>query len=66
MQRIKPIDFIDCFITNIHIETEQLTLSKILEKIYYIMNNFIMHEDYDKLSAKIFDVLLAKVKITEH
>ena len=54
-----------CFIQHIHQETEQLTLSKILTKVEYIMNHFISSADSDKLSAEAFDVMLAKVQQTE-
>jgi len=39
--KLKPVDFISCFLANIGGETEQLTLTKIIGKVSYIMGFFI-------------------------
>lgn len=59
---ITPKQYIQCFIENIAIETEQTTLIYLTRKIAYIMKYFIKDEDQETLSAQVFDCLVSKIQ----
>ena len=60
-KKIQPFEYIDLFIDNIHIETEQATLVYIIGKVSYIQQYFLKDDAKKEYATKIFDVLFKKV-----
>lgn len=56
-KKITPTEYIDFFLKNIQLETEQMTLVYIIGKVSYIQQYFLKEDSKKAYATQIFDVL---------
>lgn len=64
--KVSPSEYIECFVKNMGIETDQMTLTYLTANVEFILGHFLKNEQVQPMKKEVFRVLFEKVKTLEN